>query len=78
MPNKYGFQRLGDKVACIDCDVRDPAFRWPDNRQAKHKLAHVKEAEKAALREARRRAREARRLASQTQRENALAYGRKA
>lgn len=77
MPNKYGFQRLGDEVACIDCDVRDPAFRWPEKRQAQHKLAHVKEAERVAQREARQRARDARRLARQTQRENDLAYGKR-
>lgn len=76
MPDKYGFQRLGEKVACIDCDVREAAFRWPEQRRARHRLAHVREAEQVAAREARQRAREARRLLRQTQRENALAYGK--
>ena len=78
MPDKYGFQRLGDQVACIDCVVRDPAYRWPENRRRRHQEAHVKEAAKVAAREARLRAREARRLARQTQRENQLAYGKDA
>lgn len=75
MPNKYGFQRLGDTLACIDCDVREPAYRWPEKRQLRHQEAHAREAVKAAERMARQRAREARRLAVQLRRENERAYG---
>ena len=75
MPNKYGFQRLGDDVSCIDCPVREPAYRWPEKRQRQHFEAHVKQAAKDAARVARQRARDARRLAAQLRRENDRAYG---
>lgn len=75
MPNNYGFNILGDTVACIDCDERGPASAWPARTQARHQAAHVKAAKEKAERDARRRAREARRLAEQARRENDLAYG---
>jgi predicted small lipoprotein YifL len=77
MPNPYGFNLLGPEVACIEdgCDARGPVYLWPEKEMAKHQQAHVKERETAQQRAARQRARDARRLAAQKNRENEMAYG---
>jgi hypothetical protein len=78
MPNTHGFQLLGRVVACIDCDARGFVWDWPEKAQAKHQQQHVREREETNERQARQRARDARRLAAQAQRENEAAYGRRA
>ena len=77
MPNLHGFNELGTEVACIDCDARGPAWEWTEKVQAKHQREHVREREKARHKEAEIRARHARQLARQKERENAMVYGKK-
>lgn len=79
MPNVYGFNLLGPEVACIEdnCDARGPMHEWPEKRMEKHQQDHVKEAAALKERAARQRARDARKLARQKDRENEMAYGGK-
>lgn len=40
MPDKHGFNHLGDDVRCIDCPAGGPLGRWPEHRRAHHARAH--------------------------------------
>jgi hypothetical protein len=77
MPTASGFNLLGPEVACIEdgCDARGPRHEWSEKRMEKHHDDHVKEWEIERQRAARQRARDARRLATQKDRENEMAYG---
>lgn len=40
MPDKYGFNHLGDNVRCIDCPTGGPIGHWPEHKRAKHACSH--------------------------------------
>lgn len=42
MPDRYGFDELGDEVACIEqgCDARGPRWQWPEKKRREHRLSH--------------------------------------
>lgn len=79
MPNPYGFNELHSEVACIEdgCGARGFIWDWPEKAQARHHEMHIKDQEADRQRAARRRARDARKLARQVGRENDMAYGDK-
>lgn len=40
MPDKHGFNHLGDDVRCIDCPAGGPLGRWPEHKRAQHARTH--------------------------------------
>ena len=44
MPDKHGFDHLGDTVRCIDCPVGGPLGRWPEHKRARHARVHGRSA----------------------------------
>ena len=36
MPDKHGFNHLGDSVRCIDCPTGGPLGHWPEHKRARH------------------------------------------
>jgi hypothetical protein len=40
MPDKHGFNHLGDTVRCIDCPVGGPLGHWPEHKRAQHARRH--------------------------------------
>jgi len=40
MPDKHGFNHLGDDVRCIDCPAGGPLGRWPEHKRARHARTH--------------------------------------
>jgi hypothetical protein len=32
MPDRHGFNLLGDSVRCIDCETRGPICHWPERK----------------------------------------------
>lgn len=40
MPDKHGFNHLGDDVRCIDCPTGGPLGRWPEHKRARHARTH--------------------------------------
>ncbi|MGH3010099.1 MAG: HTH domain-containing protein [Gaiellaceae bacterium] len=40
MPDKHGFNHLGDSVRCIDCPTGGPLGQWPEHKRAQHARAH--------------------------------------
>jgi hypothetical protein len=40
MPDKHGFNHLGDDVRCIDCPTGGPLGRWPEHKRAQHARTH--------------------------------------
>jgi HB1, ASXL, restriction endonuclease HTH domain len=40
MPDKHGFNHLGDDVRCIDCPTGGPLGRWSEHKRAQHALTH--------------------------------------
>jgi hypothetical protein len=40
MPDRYGFNHLGDDVRCIDCPTGGPLGRWPEHKRAAHAHTH--------------------------------------
>lgn len=42
MPDRYGFDHLGDEVRCIeeDCGARGPLWVWTIPKRARHRAAH--------------------------------------
>lgn len=40
MPDKHGFNHLGDNVRCIDCPVGGPLGHWPEHKRAWHPRTH--------------------------------------
>jgi hypothetical protein len=40
MPDRYGFNHLGDNVRCIDCSTGGPIGHWPEQKRAKHACSH--------------------------------------
>jgi hypothetical protein len=40
MPDRHGFNLLGETVRCIDCDVGGPLWRWPERKRRRHARSH--------------------------------------
>jgi hypothetical protein len=40
MPDKHGFNHLGDNVRCIDCPTGGPLGHWPEHKRARHARIH--------------------------------------
>ena len=40
MPDRYGFNHLGDNVRCIDCPTGGPIGRWPEHKRERHGRTH--------------------------------------
>ena len=40
MPDRFGFNLLGEAVRCIDCDTGGPIWRWPERKRARHARRH--------------------------------------
>jgi hypothetical protein len=40
MPDKHGFNHLGDDVRCIDCPTGGPLGNWPEHKRARHARTH--------------------------------------
>jgi hypothetical protein len=75
MPDVYGFNHLGAKVACIDCGASGALWEWGEKKRAAHQRHHLREERHEAARRARANLAKARRLQRQAQRENEIAYG---
>jgi hypothetical protein len=48
MPDKHGFNHLGDNVRCIDCPTGGPLGHWPERKRARHALIHGRTTASAA------------------------------
>jgi hypothetical protein len=40
MPDRHGFNHLGDNVRCIDCPAGGPLGHWPEHKRARHARTH--------------------------------------
>jgi hypothetical protein len=40
MPDRYGFNLLGDSARCIDCPAGGPIWRWPERKRSRHARTH--------------------------------------
>lgn len=40
MPDRHGFNHLGDDVLCIDCHAGGPLGQWPEHERAQHARTH--------------------------------------
>jgi HB1, ASXL, restriction endonuclease HTH domain len=40
MPDRHGFNHLGDHVRCIDCPTGGPLGKWPEHKRARHARSH--------------------------------------
>ena len=40
MPDRYGFDHLGDQVRCIDCPTGGAIGHWPEPKRAAHACGH--------------------------------------
>lgn len=40
MPDRHGFNLLGDSVRCIDCPAGGPVWRWPEHERTRHARSH--------------------------------------
>ena len=60
MPDRYGFDHLGDDVRCVveGCEIGGPLHRWPVRPRDSHFRMHQREIERAAKQAARQRERE--------------------
>jgi HB1, ASXL, restriction endonuclease HTH domain len=48
MPDKHGFNHLGDSVRCIDCPTGGPLGHWPEHKRAQHAHTHGRSATSVA------------------------------
>ena len=55
MPDRHGFDLLGESVRCIDCHTGGPIWRWPERKRRRHARAHWSAARAARSTEPRRR-----------------------
>ena len=53
MPDKHGFNHLGDDVRCIACPVGGPLGRWPEHKRAQPARTHGRSTSASELRRAR-------------------------
>jgi len=40
VPDRFGFNLLGETVRCIDCDTGGPIWRWPERKRRQHASTH--------------------------------------
>lgn len=40
MPDRFGFDYLGDSVRCIDCPTGGRIWRWPEENRQRHAASH--------------------------------------
>jgi hypothetical protein len=40
MPDRHGFNLLGDSARCIDCPAGGPIWRWPERKRSRHARTH--------------------------------------
>jgi hypothetical protein len=40
MPDRHGFNLLGETVRCIDCPEGGPLWRWPERKRRRHARSH--------------------------------------
>jgi hypothetical protein len=40
MPDRHGFNLLGETVRCIDCQAGGPLWRWPERKRRRHASRH--------------------------------------
>ena len=40
MPDRHGFNLLGETVRCIDCPAGGPLWRWPERKRRQHARSH--------------------------------------
>jgi restriction system protein len=40
MPDRHGFNLLGETVRCIDCPAGGPLWRWPERKRRRHARNH--------------------------------------
>jgi hypothetical protein len=40
MPDRHGFNLLGERVHCIDCPAGGPLWRWPERKRRRHARTH--------------------------------------
>ena len=40
MPDRHGFNLLGETVRCIVCEVGGPLWRWPERKRRQHARSH--------------------------------------
>ena len=40
MPDRHGFDLLGETVRCIDCPTGGPLWRWPERKRRRHARSH--------------------------------------
>ena len=55
MPDRHGFNLLGDSVCCIECEAGGPIWRWPEHKRRRHARGHHTAARTARRTELRRR-----------------------
>jgi hypothetical protein len=48
MPDRHGFNHLGDDVRCIDCPTGGPLGHWPEHKRARHARVHGRSATSGA------------------------------
>jgi hypothetical protein len=48
MPDRHGFNLLGETVRCIDCEVGGPLWRWPERKRRRHARRHRPRARRRA------------------------------
>src|SRR5215218_7498537 len=40
MPDRHGFNLLGETVRCIDCEAGGALWRWPERKRRRHASRH--------------------------------------
>jgi hypothetical protein len=40
VPDRHGFNLLGETVRCIDCPAGGPLWRWPERKRRRHARSH--------------------------------------
>ena len=48
MPDRHGFNLLGNSVRCIDCETGGPIWRWPEHKRRRHASRHRSRARRRA------------------------------
>jgi len=48
MPDRHGFNLLGETVRCIDCEAGGPLWRWPERKRRRHASRHHTRARRRA------------------------------
>ncbi|MGH3032533.1 MAG: winged helix-turn-helix domain-containing protein [Gaiellaceae bacterium] len=48
MPDRHGFNLLGETVRCIDCEAGGPLWNWPERKRHRHASRHRSRAHTSA------------------------------